>query len=104
MLGGRDKNLPWGDLAEVVHQRVDHVVIFGEAAEKIVHALGPVQPGRLPYSQTVCADVQSAVEAAAAVAQPGSVVLFSPGGTSYDEFTDFEERGERFSIWVKALS
>ena len=104
MLGGRDKNLPWDDLAELVHQRVDHVVIFGEAAEKIVHALGPVQPGRHPYSQTVCADVKSAVEAAAAAAQPGSVVLFSPGGTSYDEFKDFEERGERYRIWVKALS
>jgi len=31
-------------------------------------------------------------------------VLFSPGGTSYDEFKDFEERGERFRQWVKALS
>ena len=87
-----------------MHQRVDHVVIFGEAAEKILLPLGQPSPGSHPYSQTVCADVQSAVEAAAAVAAPGSVVLFSPGGTSYDEFKDFEERGERFSIWVKALS
>ncbi len=104
MLGGRDKNLPWEDLAALVHERVDHVVIFGEAAEKIERALGPVVAGRKPFSQVVCADLQTAVLEAANLAQPGSVVLFSPGGTSFDEFKDFEERGERFRIWVKALS
>ena len=42
LLGGRDKNLPWEDLAALVHQRVDHVVLFGEAADKIQLALGTV--------------------------------------------------------------
>jgi UDP-N-acetylmuramoylalanine--D-glutamate ligase len=103
MLGGRDKNLPWDDLAALIHNRVDHVVVFGEAAGKICRALGPVLPGRKPYSLTVCAGLEEAVQAAADAAQPGSVVLLSPGGTSYDEFIDFEERGERYRIWVKAL-
>jgi len=104
ILGGRDKNLPWEDLADLIHQRVDHVVIFGEAVEKIRAAIGSVRPGRRPYSLVECADLFEAVQAAARVAGPGSVVLFSPGGTSYDTFTDFEERGERFRIWVKQLS
>ena len=39
LLGGRDKNLPWEDLAALVRQRVQHVVLFGEAAEKISAAL-----------------------------------------------------------------
>ena len=39
LLGGRDKNLPWEDLAALVRQRVQHVVLFGEAAEKIAAAL-----------------------------------------------------------------
>ena len=40
LAGGRDKNLPWGDFAALVQQRVEHVVLFGEAAEKIAGALG----------------------------------------------------------------
>ena len=103
MLGGRDKNLPWGSLADLIHQRVDHVVLFGEAAGKIKQAIGSIGSGR-PYSLTECGKLEDAVRAAANVAASGSVVLFSPGGTSYDEFKDFEERGELFRLWVKQLS
>jgi UDP-N-acetylmuramoylalanine--D-glutamate ligase len=104
LLGGRDKKLPWDKLAELLHQRVDHVVVFGEAAEKILQAVGPLQPGSRLQSIDHAPDLQTAVQLAAAVVQPGDVVLLSPGGTSFDEFTDFEERGERFSTWVKVLS
>ncbi len=104
MLGGRDKHLPWNDLAQMIHQRVDHVVIFGEAAEKIEAALGERIPGQRPFSQVRVKNLREAVDAASRVAQPGYVVLFSPGGTSYDEFKDFEERGERFKQWVLELS
>lgn len=104
LLGGRDKDLPWEDLAKVIHQRVDHVILFGEAAEKIEAALGARQPGQRPFSQTRVEKLQQAVSAAARLAQPGHVVLLSPGGTSYDEFKDFEERGERFKEWVNEFS
>lgn len=104
LLGGRDKDLPWDSLAKLVHQRVDHVVIFGEAAEKIEAALGPRNPGNRPFSQVRVANLKDGVLAASRVAQPGFVVLFSPGGTSYDEFKDFAERGERFKEWVLEFS
>jgi UDP-N-acetylmuramoylalanine--D-glutamate ligase len=104
MLGGRDKNLPWESLAALIHERVDHVVVFGEAAPKIMAAIGALKPGSRPYALVECGGVEQAVHAAASLAQPGSVVLFAPGGTSYDEFKDFEERGERFSTWVNQLS
>jgi UDP-N-acetylmuramoylalanine--D-glutamate ligase len=104
MLGGRDKNLPWEDLAELIRRRVEHVVVFGEAAPKILKAIGPTQAGQKPRTVTACGTLHEAVQAAAAVCEPGMVVLLSPGGTSYDEFIDFEQRGERFREWVKQLS
>ena len=104
LLGGRDKALPWAELANLVHQRVDHVVVFGEAAPKILQALGSQQDDRRPFTLEHCSSLQDAVQAAAKVAGAGDVVLLSPGGTSYDEFIDFEERGERYRTWVKQLS
>ncbi|HTX78346.1 MAG TPA: UDP-N-acetylmuramoyl-L-alanine--D-glutamate ligase [Longilinea sp.] len=103
LLGGRDKKLPWEDLAALIHERVDHVIVFGEAAEKILAALGPQQAGQRPYTLTHCDKLHEAVQAAAEVAQAGDVVLLAPGGTSFDEFKDFEERGERFREWVNQL-
>ncbi len=103
LLGGRDKNLPWEDLASLVRKRVDHVILFGEAAEKIAAAIGRPGFGR-PYTLTRCSGLQEAVQAAAEVAEAGDVVLLSPGGTSYDQFRDFEERGESYRLWVNQLS
>jgi len=102
LLGGRDKNLPWDDLAGLVCQRAEHVILFGEAARLIERAIRS-QSG--PKSCTVvrCDDLEKAVYAAAEVVEPGDVVLLSPGGTSFDAFQDFEERGEKFRLWVNEL-
>ena len=45
MLGGRDKDLPWDEIAKLIHKRVDHVVLFGEAAELIQKAISAVGGG-----------------------------------------------------------
>ena len=104
LLGGRDKDLPWEDLMQLVSERVDHVVLFGEAAEKIqktVERMGLRANG----SRIARADhLHDAIIKAAEVAESGDVVLLSPGGTSFDEFKDFAERGERFREWVLELS
>ncbi len=70
LLGGRDKNLPWEELAALVRQRVEHVVLFGEAAEKIASALDQAA-GPLPLTLDRCKGLQEAVQAAARVAGPG---------------------------------
>ena len=104
LLGGRDKNLPWEELAALVHERVERVILFGEAAGKIAAALGKPVEGQHPYTLDRCKGLEEAVQAAARVAEPGDVVLLSPGGTSFDQFSDFEERGEAFRKWVSELS
>ena len=40
LAGGRDKNLPWDGLAELIHERVEHLILFGEAAGKIARSVG----------------------------------------------------------------
>jgi UDP-N-acetylmuramoylalanine--D-glutamate ligase len=104
LLGGRDKDLPWEDLMQLVGERVDHAVLFGEAAEKIektAQMLGLHANG----SKIVRANgLKDAVIKAADIAESGDVVLLSPGGTSFDEFKDFAQRGERFREWVRELS
>ncbi|MFN2298334.1 MAG: UDP-N-acetylmuramoyl-L-alanine--D-glutamate ligase [Anaerolineales bacterium] len=100
LAGGRDKHLPWDRWAELVRRRVDHVVLFGEAAELIRRELGEAVPGERPYSITGAATLEDAVQQAAGIVRPGGVVLLSPGGTSYDAYKDFEQRGEAFRSLV----
>ena len=101
LAGGRDKKLPWYDFADLVHKRVSHLILFGEAKEKITKALDMSVNGE--FITTSCLDLQEAVQVAAKIIRPGDVVLLSPGGTSFDEFRDFEERGECFAKMVKDL-
>lgn len=103
MLGGRDKNLPWDEIARLIAQRVEHVVAFGEAAELIEKAVkNSSVESRVDIRRVK--DLRAAVISAAEVASAGDVVLLSPGGTSYDEFKDFAERGAAFTKWVLELS
>jgi UDP-N-acetylmuramoylalanine--D-glutamate ligase len=101
LLGGRDKKLPWGALAELARTRVKHLVLFGEARTLIQQALeaAGVEPG----AYTVCERLAEAVAVAARVSARGEIVLLSPGCTSFDEFQDFAERGEKFKEWVRRL-
>jgi len=104
LAGGRDKDLPWEKFADLVHQKVDHLVLFGECADLIGNAVGEVIPDQRPYTIDRCGSLEEAVQKAAERVEPGDVVLLSPGGTSFDEFIDFEERGKRFTQWVKELT
>lgn len=101
LAGGRDKHLPWTEWAELVRQKAVHVILFGEAAaliERELQKLGAQAPP-IHHAQSLAHAVQLAVE----LAQPGQVVLFSPGGTSFDAFRDYAERGETFKRLVHDL-
>ena len=106
LAGGRDKQLPWGEMARVTLERARHVVAFGEAAglfeRAIQDALSEASETSLDGFTRV-ETLEDAVVAAAHVARPGDVVLLAPGGTSFDAFGDFAERGDRFQALVRAL-
>ena len=102
LAGGRDKNLPWETLVGLARQRVRHLVLFGELAEKIECVIREVG-GAGAMQITRCQGLYAAVQEASRIVHPEEVVLLSPGGTSFDEFRDFEERGECFKQWVMSL-
>ncbi len=103
LAGGQDKDLPWETFAHEVVRRVDHLILFGEAAQKIEqHIQEAVKDGVKP-TMVICASLADAVQAAVAVVEDGDVVVLSPGGTSFDEFSNYELRGERFRALVEEL-
>jgi UDP-N-acetylmuramoylalanine--D-glutamate ligase len=104
LAGGQDKEMDWDDWAEKVNQRVETVVLFGSLADLLARALhGAAADGNRAQIIRVTT-LDEAVAAAASVGRAGDVVLMSPGGTSFDAFADFVERGERFRQLVSELS
>ncbi|MGD2164441.1 MAG: UDP-N-acetylmuramoyl-L-alanine--D-glutamate ligase [Anaerolineae bacterium] len=115
LAGGRDKDLPWDAFAEETLRRVRHLITFGEAgpmiADEVEAAAG--RNGSVPARNhratrrlegiTRVESLDEAVDVAARLAEPGDVVLLSPGGTSFDAFRDFAERGERFSALARRV-
>jgi UDP-N-acetylmuramoylalanine--D-glutamate ligase len=108
LAGGRDKHLPWEEMATLTWQRVRHLILFGEAAGLIAQTMAQVR-GTLPNAEPNACHIhdagtlERAVEQAGRLAQPGDVVLLSPGGTSFDAYRNFEERGRHFRRLVEAL-
>jgi UDP-N-acetylmuramoylalanine--D-glutamate ligase len=102
LLGGRHKELPTADLGREAVNRCRGIVTFGEAGGLFATAVRDARRGNKPDIEEV-GTVQEAVQAAARLARPGDVVLFSPAGTSFDAFPNFERRGDAFRAAVAAL-
>ena len=95
--GGKDKGGSYAPLEELVRQRVRHLVLIGEAADRIAQELGSLT------ATCKARSLEEAVQLAAGKTQPGGVVLLSPACSSFDMFRDYEERAQRFITAVKAL-
>ena len=101
LAGGRDKHLPWEAWATVVQRKVALVITFGEAAPLVEGVLKRLGQGSPPVQSA--GSLTKAVQIAHAAATPGQVVLLSPGGTSFDAFRDYVERGDVFRELVSHL-
>lgn len=108
ILGGHDKDLPWDGLCREAVRRCRAVLLIGEAesliAAHLAEALRHAGDSLLsPAAVLRCGDLERAVASAARLAQAGDAVLLSPACASYDQFRDFEERGERFRQFVGSI-
>jgi UDP-N-acetylmuramoylalanine--D-glutamate ligase len=95
--GGRDKGLAFEALAEAARGHVRAALLIGEAAGKIAQAL---------TDHVACQRVgtlEEAVHRAHSLAEPGDVVVLAPACASFDQFADFEDRGDQFRQLVHAL-
>jgi len=95
--GGKDKGGSYEPLAQLVKQRVRHLLLIGEAAERMEQELGSLTDTRRAVT------LEEAVRLAAELTAPGGVVLLSPACSSFDMFRDYEERAQRFIAAVKEL-
>jgi UDP-N-acetylmuramoylalanine--D-glutamate ligase len=98
ILGGTGKGEDYGGLAAPVAGACVAVYLVGENASEI--AAGLQGSGLDPVQ---CGDLESAVEVAHRDAAAGETVLLSPASASFDQFSDFEERGERFRSLIGGL-
>lgn len=99
IMGGRGKGGGYEALWTPVARRVRRLVVTGEAAPEVARSLGPACAGGVAEA----ADLSEAVQLAAESAQPGDVVLLSPGGSSFDAYGSYGERGEDFRRAVEGL-
>lgn len=97
VLGGRGKNESYAPLA-AAFRHGDRAYLIGEASDEIAAALAAAG---VPH--VVAGDLEAAMSLAAGVAAPGDAVLLSPACASFDQFRDFEARGDAFRELVEAL-
>ena len=98
ILGGKDKDSDYGLMAELLKERVKAVYTIGSAAEKIERQLAGVV--KMVSAETMQVAVAKAAEAAVA----GDVVLLAPACSSFDQFENYEHRGQVFRQLVSELS
>ncbi|WP_438970181.1 UDP-N-acetylmuramoyl-L-alanine--D-glutamate ligase [Methylophaga sp.] len=96
--GGVGKGQDFSELSSTMKKAVRAVVLFGEDADKIAQAV-PTE-----VEQVNASDMQDAVEKAQSLAQPGDNVLLSPACASFDMFSGYAERGNKFEQAVKGLA
>ena len=97
LLGGSDKGADFRPLAEALRGRVRAAYLLGPAGRRLEPEL---ERAGVPARR--CDRLEPALDAALADARPGEVVLLAPAAASFDEFTGYEERGERFRALARA--
>ena len=104
LLGGFDKGADFSDLATyIANNQAIQVVAYGAVKDRIAAELRKqsVEDNRLHVLDTK--DFSKIIHVAAGLAQPGDVVLLSPGCASFDMFKNFTDRGEQFIRIVEEL-
>ena len=96
LCGGYDKHLPFNALGRALFARARAVVCFGQVRGQIEQAVLEARGAHGAPLVSLASGLGGAVDQAVALARAGDIVLLSPGCASYDEFQNYEQRGEEF--------
>ncbi|CAN5568968.1 UDP-N-acetylmuramoyl-L-alanine--D-glutamate ligase [soil metagenome] len=96
--GGRDKGNDYDSIKKLVKDRVRGIVGIGESGDKVLYELGA-----LADRSARAHSMEEAIQYARLMAEPGDVVLLSPACASFDQFENYEERGDEFKRLVESL-
>jgi len=96
LVGGRAKDDDPHTADPLIRERVRAVVCYGEARERFAGAWSALKP------VVRAENLAEAVQAAFGLAQPGDALLLSPACASFDQFDNYEQRGDRFREYVHA--
>jgi UDP-N-acetylmuramoylalanine--D-glutamate ligase len=96
LVGGKPKGASFAEMGRLLARTCKHTICYGQAGPEIFdHFVNGSTPGT-PVPAVLVSTFAQAVERARQLAAPGHVVVLSPACASYDEFTNYEERGEAF--------
>lgn len=102
LVGGRDKGLPWDELAQTVNHSCKEAIVFSEARHTLERAFLSADAASVAgLVVKKCVSLDEAVEVAVRDAERGDVILLSPACTSFDAFQSYAERGRHFKELVR---
>lgn len=96
IMGGRNKNIDFSPLNDIINERVKKLILTGESAESLNDMIASDK-------KIIIKDFTDAFNYASSLAMSGDVVLLSPGCASFDSFKNYEERGKYFKSLVYKL-
>lgn len=101
IVGGKDKGLPFDAMCDALAQHAKAALCIGDSGPKIAGQIRERHPDFAAVHDVQT--LEKAMHLARALADPGDVVLLAPGCASYDQFDNFEKRGDEFTRLARAL-
>jgi UDP-N-acetylmuramoylalanine--D-glutamate ligase len=97
IMGGKNKNMDFSGLIDILNKKIKSLILIGEAAPTIYKS---ILESDYDYKIYKCKTLEEAVSKGFEVTKPGEVLMLSPACASMDMFKDYKERGDRFKSLV----
>ena len=97
IMGGKDKNLDYMSIKEIIKRKAKKLFLYGENKFKLSKYLNDI-------NYEICVNLESAVQSSLVQVKPNDIILFSPGTSSFDQFKSYIERGKSFNSYVRQFT